>query len=1188
MSKEDLDENAEENEKYEKIEKIESPTLTDEEIKESIKAEVESSIKELLLEDEKVKEIEDSVGVLKGEEIEEIKEELGLEEKIGEINNEAEDLKEEAEIAIESEGKLTPETYKKAEALFLARESLSIAEKEMADLERRESEMSFNQLKIRRTSIEVKILKAKGDVLESSGLISEDQVNLYTQMRESDVGKIRGKTEDEKKTEAVLDDFIKKFDLLDDKVKEMGFTLETVDSLQYSMDKDDVKKDEEIKKLIEELRIAEMYESLSINNPNILLDAVSLSRINSPFLKNMIFSEAVNDKSVSQGKLVEIAFSKIINYENEKNILEDLEDKLTKDKQSALLRLPIMDVISEWEKEAPSLYWEPHKEKDIFRNKLANEIDRLRALEKYDEILDIKERIDKLKEKNDNSTISFSESCPSWLTSLNINSRDSLALLTHTMSKDSFSYYMNYNLAFVPFNLIPDDFDESEREKFENRIFFQDLSNEKLEYYSKMTGYSIDDTIRNGILAQKNVSGNRIKMLEFLSRAMETYKVDKSVFDNPEIKELAEDMYRNSIVHEDEEDSNKIKEIFMMDKAVTNEISTMAMAHAMFNRTKIPRTLDGFDIKQELENNPELKKMIFENLVSCIHVFNVEDVSEFKNKLNLKDEEVSQFVIDNLTLLNENNSTAIKLDKVFEFAKYASNVEGLQNKIESIVKLRRTKEILENKELLPTLVKEQLEKFENQYGEKGKNIMTLAFYAYGVDNPEFFVSEMKKIEDGLNKYNPNNIPEGSCVSMGIEYEVTAYVATPYLEGSLCGYKSDIESISRLAGIGKGRDGIHEIASKPNYNPYMLLAEVKLLQDAGFMDLTFEKYKDGPRGYHLSLVGDSGLEVGSDMNFLSNIMAMSQISGITAGLETTRTKGILDKDFECFSSYPQGGKRCEMKNMSTDSIEQFEKTVLTSHNAGIAMQVNNKYLGKSNINFSDVVDSEVEFEEMLEKRGLPIIPFESDKDRNIVFAWNKFKADAAAAVESHNQNFIDSEFSGGFIDKNGLYIETLNGSDLDTNNRHLIDAGISKEALVKEVYLNPNDLFNQQTLEMINGLTKINNFFLFKRTIPDESSYVLEKQEDGKMIKVLNLSNISSIFKMKDEGKLVRDRDGDKPEKISLFDKDGEIRDGYYNVQGASEEMIIHKSHILLNRFNKSMENLLSEKTVKRVPELFKI
>jgi hypothetical protein len=49
---------------------------------------------------------------------------------------------------------------------------------------------------------------------------------------------------------------------------------------------------------------------------------------------------------------------------------------------------------------------------------------------------------------------------------------------------------------------------------------------------------------------------------------------------------------------------------------------------------------------------------------------------------------------------------------------------------------------------------------------------------------------------------------------------------------------------------------------------------------------------------------------------------------------------------------------------------------------------------------------------------------------------------------------------------------------------------------------------------------------------------------------------------------------------SMFDT-GELRDGYYYVQGASEEMITHKAQILLNVFNKNMQKLLEKKGITR-------
>lgn len=482
----------------------------------------------------------------------------------------------------------------------------------------------------------------------------------------------------------------------------------------------------------------------------------------------------------------------------------------------------------------------------------------------------------------------------------------------------------------------------------------------------------------------------------------------------------------------------------------------------------------------------------------------------------------------------------------------------------------RTKNILEsflvedNKQELPPLIRETLERFENNYGNKGKDLVALAVSAYGTKNPEGFARRMKSIESTLNKYNPDTLPEGAKVSMGIEYEVTDSIANIYEETSILGYKTDIELVSGSAHIGKGTDAIHEIALKPNYNPYMLMAEMKLLQDGGFFDLNFERYAEASRGYHLSLVGDSGLAVDQNMYFLNNMLTMSQLTGVTAGKEINKTKGIHSKSFEHFTYGSQKGDRCEIKGMATDSVEQFEKAIITAHHAGIAIQLCNKYIPEM-IPLVRIPDTSEEFGQMLSYTGSLAKSFESDQERDIVYEWVKLKKSTVNAVEQHNQSFVDSEFNGFVIDKEGNYIDTSEHIDVMRNKKLLNEGTLLSEEFKNRIYINAEDLSFSQEPQFVNALTNINNIFL-------------KPPQGGDNSPVNAKSALDTVKKEGYSGIL----DGKRQE--SIFENGGEFRDGYYYIQGASEEMIIHKSQILLNHFNKNMETLLKTKGVKREVE----
>lgn len=501
-------------------------------------------------------------------------------------------------------------------------------------------------------------------------------------------------------------------------------------------------------------------------------------------------------------------------------------------------------------------------------------------------------------------------------------------------------------------------------------------------------------------------------------------------------------------------------------------------------------------------------------------------------------------------------------DLIFQRIRNRDLGENKEVKEKSLKNIQESFWVSEKREKLPLEIKETLNKFEDQYGTKGKDLIALAISAYGVESPENFKSKMEKIEEVLNKYNPDTIPEGMKVSMGFEYEVTESVAKEYQKTSILGYKTDIGYINESANIGTGYDGIHEIATKPNYNPYMIMAEMKLMQDAGLLDLNFKRYTQASRGYHLSLVGDTGLQVNENMFFLHNAMTMAQLTGINAGREVEKAKGIhVQSDFDNFSDIRQGGVRCEIKGMATDSVEQFEKSIITAHHAGIAIQLSNKYLpGVAQL--GQVPNTAQDFEKMLKDTNSLSTDFESDQDRDIVYEWFKLKRSTVDAVGEHNKSFVDSEFNGSFINKDGEYVDHTDNIDVVQNRKRIDQVELKSQEFMDKLKINTVDLFESQKLQFVNTLAKINDVFL--------------KPPAGDFNSPVNANSVLDNMKKENYGGFV---DG-RPQE-SIFERGGEFRDGYYYIQGASEEMITHKTQILLNHFNKNMERLLQNKGVKR-------
>lgn len=493
------------------------------------------------------------------------------------------------------------------------------------------------------------------------------------------------------------------------------------------------------------------------------------------------------------------------------------------------------------------------------------------------------------------------------------------------------------------------------------------------------------------------------------------------------------------------------------------------------------------------------------------------------------------------------------LDQELERGEGGKAVAGLRN-------LRDSFRVLEHPEMLPRELSELASRFEGRYGKKGKHLVALAITTYGADDPEIFRKRMEPIEHVLDRYYEEAIPDGAHVSVGIEYEVTHSIGWAYDERSALGYVKDIELASRSGFIGEGFGGvgaIYEIATKPTYNPYMLLAERKLLQDAGFLDLNFERYPKASRGYHLNIGGESGLWVDKDMRFMMNMMTMTQLNRIVAGNEVRRSSQMFSNTLDAFEGNEQKGARVELKGAGCDTVEQFERAVITTHYAGIATQLCNRYIPDFPFDsLSKIPNDPGAFERMMEMDGRSQTLFLDMQERDIVHAWMILKRDMVAAVEQHNQSFFESEFDGSFINARGEYIDIGEQIDVMRNRRLLSEEERRSVTLDKLLHINPEWLFQEPKPEFENALTRTNNIFL--------------KSPQHKLMSSVNAG--SALMTMKCEGS--RDIVEGRPQE-SMFDRsDGKLRDGYYYIQGASEEMITHKSQILLNRFNKAMEILL--------------
>lgn len=1073
-----------------------------------------------------------------------------------------------SEIYLDLELAVIDNEAEKAKAEALNRIKLG-EEKEVIDLEIEQLEeiketIGINQYKARREYLEFKTLRNKVCFITGE-LLGVNNIDL-------------SKIELDESSLAVIGVINK----IEGKAIELGFESTEIALEGYNND--------EFLKYLEELDVESLLEELISKKPDQVIKMLLSEDLKDQFLKEKIFESILGKDSFSIDELAQISNGDLIEDEA---IFSSLSEKIEDEKVICLLNLSAIDIINEWESDAPKFY--KYNQRAWFNKKFSSYFEDLYNNGQYEKIREVADRLNTIKSPDsDDIYLDPTECLPSSLVNNPLSNDDILKIITKNVSAEE---YVNIASGYdiFPIDLIPIGVEGEILKSLCYRRLRKTPDIKTIKSVSLRTGEDEIEVARVACGYAFSSPFFNIHKYKELLEIFDFYKIGDEFNDDIVLKrrDIATGVLSFS-ENDDPSDIQVMKDFISennIDSEIVQEVVTSKINSALrrSNIKVIDNILSNFQINEDdvdkfsligfyadlLVGHPdkiEHFKGLFKTLdnykeASVSHGFGMllksvqfEKAANFSKEHNLSNETILSTVHSALTTCGYS-----KLDYIRYVNKNFSMEDMLEKSIysdraEQYERLSRSIEMFDKKELIPEGVREVFEKFKNKYGHKGENLTNIAMYAYGVDNVEAFKRNMKDIENVLDKYNHEGIPEDARVSMGIEYEVTSSIDEEYSKNSFFGYKADIQTVSEIANIGRGNDAIHEIATKPNYNPYMLMAEVKLLQDAGFMDLNFERYQSAPRGYHLSIVGNSGLKPDGNMNFVHNAMTMAQFVGVTSGKNIRSTKGIHSKSFEFVDSYIQKGTRCEFKGMATDSIEQFEKSIMTVHHAGIAIQLSNKYFGQD-FELKDGLfkNNKNSFEADMIALGMLKKPFESEKEKLIVFEWMRLREETKNAIDIHNEQFINSEFDGFILDKNGAYVDT--GDHIDINrNRKLISRDHLELLKKRGVYaINNSDMTLSQSERFVNSLSNINNIFL--------------KPPDS-MNSSVNAKAVISTMKREGYGEIM---EGDGRE--SVFDNGGELRDGYYCVQGASEEMIIHKSQILLNHFNKSMSEILKQKEV---------
>lgn len=489
---------------------------------------------------------------------------------------------------------------------------------------------------------------------------------------------------------------------------------------------------------------------------------------------------------------------------------------------------------------------------------------------------------------------------------------------------------------------------------------------------------------------------------------------------------------------------------------------------------------------------------------------------------------------------------------------------------------------------------EDIKSFVKKYDleNKGRTIVVMQFAREFLPDREIdevisrVADNINKYERILSRYEMANVPKYAQVSMGLEYEVTNSTAEGYKELTERDFKEDIVRLSKAARIGNGRDAIHEIATKPTTNPYLLILEMQLLHNLEYVDFNFDRsqlYQKGARGYHLTLGGATGLNVDSNVKFLQNAIIGASWGGINAGETGMRTSGgrgvsirsRMKDDSNNKQVFDQKTNSVELRGLSIDKMEVFERTVLASYYGAVAIQTIENKLGRTNPeSFYQLHTESIVKEYSPEKRKSEVInalqnmaPHKTIIDNDsleIIYNYTELLTDIEQAVNYHD-DFMQSETTGS--EWFGNYVEPSEfGGEYNMKRFESvvksIDDTMSVEEYVNNCKIKYEEFFRDLRTEFTDKFTMINNLYL-------KGSTSLGKGDNANASAMLNVTKLNNRY--------IEDKDERLYLNSSIFETLGERREGYYAVQGASEMMITHAIQRALLKFTNNMEKVLNKK-----------
>lgn len=484
----------------------------------------------------------------------------------------------------------------------------------------------------------------------------------------------------------------------------------------------------------------------------------------------------------------------------------------------------------------------------------------------------------------------------------------------------------------------------------------------------------------------------------------------------------------------------------------------------------------------------------------------------------------------------------------------------------------------------------EISDFISKYNKenKGRTIVTMMFAKHFLPDrnikevTEKVSTELRKYQKVLDQYSYKNTPEGIKSSIGMEYEITSSTAEGYNKLTGQNLKQDIAKISEIARIGSGKDAVHEIATKPTDNPYLMLLEMKLLHDIDYIDLNFDRsedYQKGSRGFHLTIGGENGLKVNSSTQFLQNIILASSWGGVQAGETGKKVNGgrgislrqRSELSQENIPFFDKNTPSVELRSLSIDKEETLQRSVTTAFHGAIAIQALEKCDQNSSLQIANLINSDNKNLERIENE----LHLKNDNEKIVAIAksWVRLIKKVNTVVNWHNNDFLEAEMFG-YLDDKDVWVDAKDFGGQYNKKRFEsiianLDQTLSLEEYTNTTNITNEELFQEFSVSLSDKLTKINNLYLKPGT-----SAVNKDGEKSKVFQGDNANVISMLETTKLNNQELESYSSELL-KSSALEMSGEKRQGYYNLQGASEKMITHGIQKALIEFNQEMEKLLN-------------